>query len=111
MMKEKTHENEWISYLNDDLQKVEEMHEIEVPQHAQLMSTLHEFKLERQKAFRREFIAFILTALIILVSYGTIAFKMTTVFIWIQGLALIIIPISFIAEKKRRSKQNEVTIF
>lgn len=109
MMKE-TEENEWITNLNKDLQKIEEMHEIEVPHHVELMGTLQQFKVERQKAYKRELSIFILTALIILVSYATIAFKMIHVFLWIQGLVLLFIPISYITEKKRKSKRNEVTI-
>lgn len=109
-MKE-TNENDWITLLKEDLQKVEEMHEIDVPQQVQLMSTLQEFKMERKKASQREFILFLLTALIILVSYATIALKMTTLFIWIQGFAIIVIPFIFLAEKKHRTKQKEVMKF
>jgi Family of unknown function (DUF5345) len=107
MMKE-TNEKEWMTCLKEDLQKVEEMHDINAPQQYQLMRTLQEFKLERKKAYKREFILFLFTALIILASYATIAFKMTTVFIWIQGLVILVIPFIFLAEKKHRNKRKEV---
>lgn len=108
-MKE-TNESEWISKLMDDLQEVEDIHEMEVPQQHHLMNTLTKFKTERKKAYRRELITFLITAFIILVSYAAIAFKMTTVFIWIQGLTILFIPFIFMAEKKRRNKRKEVTM-
>ncbi|MBO1512650.1 YxlC family protein [Metabacillus bambusae] len=110
-MKE-NNEDEWISHLVKDLQKVEEMQETEIPEAYQLMHSLTKFKAERKKAYKREMVAFLVTALLILISYSTIAFKMMTVFIWIQGFALLLIPIIFMLEKKRRRKQrNEVTMF
>jgi uncharacterized membrane protein len=110
-MKE-NNEDEWISHLVEDLQKVETMQEVEIPEADQLMHSLMTFKAERKKAYKREMIAFLVTALLILISYSTIAFKMITVFIWIQGFALLLIPIIFMLEKKRRMKRrNEVTMF
>lgn len=110
-MKEKN-EDEWISHLVEDLQKVEVMQEPEIPEAYQLMHSLTKFKAERKKAYKREMVAFLVTALLILISYSTIALKMMTVFIWIQGSALLLIPIIFMLEKKRRRKlRNEVTMF
>lgn len=108
-MKE-NHENEWMSKLMEDLQKVEGIPGVEVPEQEELMNTLTRFKEERKKAYRREFMMFFMTALIILASYAAIAFNMTAVFIWIQGLALLFIPLIFLAEKKRRNKRKEVTM-
>jgi Flp pilus assembly protein TadB len=109
-MKE-SNESEWISTLMEDLQSIEEIHEPEIPEQYQLMNTLNELKAKRKAAFKRELAVFLITALMILTLYATIAFKMTTIFIWIQVLALIFIPIIFIAEAKRRRKQERVTMF
>jgi Flp pilus assembly protein TadB len=110
-MKEKN-EDEWICHLVEDLQKVEAMQEPEIPEAYQLMHSLTKFKAERKKAYKREMVAFLVTALLILIFYSTIAFKMMTVFIWIQGFAMLLIPIIFMLEKKRRRKlRNEVTMF
>jgi Flp pilus assembly protein TadB len=110
MMKEGS-EKESISRLKEDLKRIEDIYETEAPPSFQLMNTLNEFKAERKKASKRELAAFLITALIILALYTTIVFNMSTAFIWIQVVALIVIPVIFIAEKKRRNKLEEVTKF
>lgn len=101
--------NEWTEQLKAELNKIEDMQDVEVPEQYQLMNVLHDYKARRQKAFKREIAAFLVTAIVILSMFVMISMKITTAFLWIQVLALLFIPIIFLAEKKRRSKQDEVT--
>lgn len=105
----KNNENEWLDSFKNDLKKLEDMYEPNVPQQIQLMGTLKQFKAERKKAFRRELAAFLVTALFVIASYAVIAFKLTIVFIWVQGLALFFVPIIFFAERRRRKSRNGVS--
>ncbi|ALC82855.1 MULTISPECIES: DUF5345 family protein [Bacillus] len=100
---------EWTEQFKSELNKLEDMQEVEVPEQYQLMNVLQEYKARRQKTFKREIVAFLLTAILVLAMLVLISLKVTTAFLWIQGLALFFIPIIFLAEKKRRSKQDEVT--
>lgn len=104
-------ESKWVNHLKEDLHKVEIIHDREAPPQYYLLNTLNEYKTERKIAFRRELIAFIIIALIILAFYFTIALKLATLFLWIQGIALFFIPATIIAEKKRRKNREEVTMF
>ncbi|VEF47254.1 sigmaY antisigma factor [Bacillus freudenreichii] len=101
-------ENEWIEPLMNDLRKLEETQQAEVPQQSELMDTLAEFKRKRKKAWKRELAIFIFTALTILATYFVVSLKMPAVFLWVQVLAIITIPIIYAAEKKRRRSLNEV---
>lgn len=104
-------ENKWVDHLKEDLRKVEIIHDREAPSQYHLLNTLNVYKAERKIAFRRELIAFICIALIILTFYFTIALKLSTLFLWIQGIALLFIPVIIIAENRRRKKREEVTMF
>jgi len=101
-------ENEWIKSLMKDLEKLEDVHEPKVPEPYQFLEQIHEYKEQRKKEWKRELAAFIFTALAILISYFVISYKMPLVFLWIQVLAIVTIPIIYSAEKKRRSNTNGV---
>ncbi|KRG14038.1 hypothetical protein ACA29_06735 [Lederbergia galactosidilytica] len=102
-------EQEWLSRFKQDLEKLEKPFEAKVPEQAHMIQVLQNFKTRRKRAFRRELIAFLITALFILTSYSVLAFKLTSIFIWMQGLLICGLPIMFIVEKKRRKKRDEVS--
>lgn len=104
----KNNEDEQLKRLKTDLEKLESVHEPEVPQTFQLMKKLNEFKGQRKKAWKRELFAFIAIALIILSSYSVIVFRSPEIFVWIQVAAMITVPVIYSAEKKRRSALGEV---
>lgn len=101
-------ENEWIERLMNDMKKLEDAHQAEVPQKYELMDTLAEFKRQRKKAWKRELAIFIFTALTILATYFVVSLKMPAFFLWVQVMAIITIPIIYAAERKRRRSLNEV---
>ncbi|GIN56205.1 YxlC family protein [Lederbergia ruris] len=102
-------EQEWLSQFKQDLEKLEKPFEAKVPEQAHMVQVLQEFKIKRKRAFRRELLTFLVTALFILTSYSVLAFKLTPIFIWVQGLAIGAIPVILIAERKRSKKQDGVT--
>ncbi|MCJ7842713.1 DUF5345 family protein [Lederbergia sp. NSJ-179] len=102
-------EQEWLTQFKKDLEKLEKTFEAKVPEQTQLMNVLQEFKRKRKRAFKRELTSFLITALLILISYSLLALKITSVFIWVQGLAIGAIPVILIAERKRSKKQVGVT--
>lgn len=101
----KSNDQDWLNQFKSDMKKLDDSYVPKVPDQGQLMSTLSKFKAERKRAFKRELALFLLTAFIILTSYIMIALKLTTLFIWIQGLVLLAIPTIIIAEKKRVKKR------
>lgn len=101
-------ETEWLETFKADLKTLEDVHNVSVPAQAELLNTLNEFKVRRKKAFLRELVAFFLTAIVIFIVYVVVAFKLTTVFILIQFVALFGIPLLLFIERKRRKSKNEV---
>ncbi|HEY4553918.1 MAG TPA: YxlC family protein [Bacillaceae bacterium] len=101
-------EQEWLDQFKKDLEKVDRTYEPAVPSQFQLLNTLNEFKAERKRAFKRELIAFLVTALLILAAYMVVVFKLPPVFLWVQGFTLLMIPVIFFAERKRIRKRNGV---
>ncbi|MBS4200992.1 YxlC family protein [Bacillus sp. FJAT-49732] len=101
-------EGEWQNRFKKDMAKMEDVYEPAIPEQYQLLNTLNEFKIKRKKAFIRELILFIATAFAILTSYIVFTFKMPPIFLWVQGLAFVFIPIILIAESRRRNKRDGV---
>ena len=101
-------EKEWIDRLMHDMKKLEDVHQAEVPRQYELMYTLTQFKRQRKKAWMRELAIFIFTALIILATYFVVSLRVPVVFLWVQIIAIIAIPIIYTAEKKRRRSLSEV---
>lgn len=102
-------EKEWIDRFVNDIKKLENVHQPEVPHQYELMNALTDFKRQRKKAWRHELAIFVFTALTILASYFVVSLKMPAVFLWVQILAIILVPLIYAAEKKRRRSLNEVS--
>lgn len=105
---EKNNDKDWQEAFKADLKVLEDVHHMRVPEQAELLTALQQFKEKRKKAFARELIAFLVTALVIFTSYAMIALKLATVFIWIQGITFFIVPIVLIVVQRRRNSRNEV---
>lgn len=97
-------QEEWIKQFQQDMEKIDSI-EPYVPDSQYLLETINEFKWKRKRAFYKELIAFLLTAVFIMTLYVTIAFNLPQVFIWIQIIAFLAIPMVIFFERKRRKKQ------
>lgn len=101
-------EKQWEKAFKADMKVFEDAHHFRVPHEDELLTTLQQFKEKRKKAFVREFIVFFITALMIFTSYAVIALKLTTVFIWIQAIALFVFPMLLLFEHRRKTSRGEV---
>jgi len=101
-------EEEWLNRFKKDMEKLEDVYEPAIPEQFRLLNILNDFKERRKKAFKRELFLFFVAAFAILTSYIVFIFKMPPVFLWVQGLAFVFIPIILIAESKRKNKEDEV---
>lgn len=104
----KSNDTEWLDTFKADLKTLEDVHNVRVPEQTELLNTLNEFKERRKKIFLRELVAFFLTAIVIFTTYVVIAFKLTSVFILVQFVALFVIPLLLFIERKRRKSEDEV---
>lgn len=101
-------EHHWEKEFKANLTVFEDVHHVRVPAEDELLITLRQFKEEQKKAFVREFIVFFITALVVLTSYVVIALKLTTVFIWIQAIALFVFPMFLLFGHRRKNSRSEV---
>lgn len=101
-------DNDWEKSFKADMKVIEDVYQVHIPDERELLVQLHQFKEKQKKAFVREFAVFLITALMILAFYAVIAFKLTALFIWIQGIALFVFPLLLLIEHKQKQSENEV---
>ncbi|WP_141433095.1 YxlC family protein [Bacillus sp. 03113] len=101
-------EKEIASILNIELSKVDEKLEPQIPTTNELHQLLMQLKETRKKAFRKELGWFLFSAIFILSFYVMMAAKNPIIFITVQVLAVIVIPIGIFIEKRRQNRKEGV---
>ncbi len=104
----KEDQEKWLADFRHDLEKLEKSYEPQIPNQHEIVRTLQQFKAKRKRAFTRELIIFIITAIFVLSTYMLLALKVTTLFIIIQVVAIWVIPIIVYVERRHRQKRERV---
>ncbi|MDA7025243.1 YxlC family protein [Bacillus sp. CLL-7-23] len=98
-MKERD-EKETISHLKQELKKIDDIFEPASPPQFELDQRLALFKKERKRAVQKELLCFIMSAFVILSVYITISIRVPVIFLTVQGVAFVLLPVLLLLKKK-----------
>ncbi|WP_019153659.1 YxlC family protein [Robertmurraya massiliosenegalensis] len=97
-------EKEFFKQLKEDMEQLDELSGHSTPSVHTLKEQLIVAQMEKRRAFRKELIVFVLTALFILTAFTVVVFKAPIIFVVIQIAALVGAPVLFFFLRKRQSE-------
>lgn len=105
MTKKEDSQDNLISQLHKDWQRLEQLGSQPVLSKAAIKEQLMLVKSKKRKAFYKELTFFITIALLILLGMTTVIYKAPLFFIWIQALSLVAAPMIYLILSKRKAKE------
>jgi Flp pilus assembly protein TadB len=99
-------ENKNIRELTKSLGKWDDLIDTKIPTVNQIKVELQKHQIEIQKAFYKELMLFGLVACVVLASILTLLIKLTVIFVVIQLLILLVLPLFIYMEKRRMETER-----